>query len=243
MWGMKLGSWRRYLRCKGMLSRHKTLGRIREWWQRAQTNHLKYGDSNTCWFHSRASMRCLSNSIEQLMGKDGVMHSAPEEIDNVVVITPKLELASSLKVSDFIDGNQGCWGKKELFLPCDVDTILGIPLCNSWPADKLIWDYKSNGLFTVRSAYHLIMKGKRDDVGCSFMDDNKFWKALWELDILPRVKIFAWRVCRDVLPTRCNLARRMAAVGMNCAIYGAMEESDIHILLECPFAQLVRRVG
>ena len=31
----------------------------------------------------------------------------------------------------------------------------------------------------------------------------------------------------------------MAAIGMNCAIYSAMEESDIHILLECPFVELV----
>ena len=75
------------------------------------------------------------------------------------------------------------------------------------------------------------------------MDDNKFWRALWELEVPPRVKIFAWRVCRGVLPMRCNLARRMAAVGMSCAIGGAMEESDVHILLECPFAELVSEVS
>lgn len=42
-----------------------------------------------------------------------------------------------------------------------------------------------------------------------------------------------------VLPTSCNPARRMATVGKSCAICGAMEKSNVRILLECPFAELL----
>lgn len=96
------------------VSRREMLGKIREWrrkedilWlQRARTDYLKYDDSNTRWFHSRASMRWASNSIEQLMGEDGVMHSAPEEIDNIVVdyFTNLFSSFGNLVMDDVLDG-------------------------------------------------------------------------------------------------------------------------------------------
>ncbi|KAJ8436873.1 hypothetical protein Cgig2_002373 [Carnegiea gigantea] len=87
-----------------------------------------------------------------------------------------------------------------------IDQVWGSGPAGDVIDDKLIRYCTSNGLFTVRSTYHLIMESKRDD-GC---------------------------------PTdKCNLARRMAAVGMSCAICGSMEKLNIHILLECPFAKLV----
>ncbi|KAJ8441718.1 hypothetical protein Cgig2_019105 [Carnegiea gigantea] len=59
--------------------RKDILGKIREWWkreeilwwQRAKSDYLKYGDSNTCWFHSCATMRRARNHIEALTEEDG----------------------------------------------------------------------------------------------------------------------------------------------------------------------------
>ena len=61
-------------------------------------------------------------------------------------------------VSDLINARVGYWREsiiKKVFVPCDVDTILSIPLCTSWPRDKLIWHFESNEKFSVRLAYHL----------------------------------------------------------------------------------------
>jgi len=72
--------------------------------------------------------------------------------------TPKPLDGSISKVSDLIDYEQGGWKEgliRELFLQGDAETILDIPLCSSWPRDKLIWHYTSNGRFTVQSAYQL----------------------------------------------------------------------------------------
>jgi len=41
--------------------------------QRAKANFLKYGDSNTRWFHARASMRKTTNAISKLERADGTM--------------------------------------------------------------------------------------------------------------------------------------------------------------------------
>ncbi|KAL9690092.1 hypothetical protein QQ045_010485 [Rhodiola kirilowii] len=37
---------------------------------------------------------------------------------------------------------------------------------------------------------------------------NYFWKVIWKLNVQPKVKIFAWRLLHDYLPSTMNLARR-----------------------------------
>jgi len=58
------------------------------------------------------------------------------------LITTKSPDTQLFHVSDLIDTNLGGWNDdlvKRSFLPCDVEAILNIPLCLSWPADKLVW--------------------------------------------------------------------------------------------------------
>ncbi|KAJ8441607.1 LOW QUALITY PROTEIN: hypothetical protein Cgig2_023760 [Carnegiea gigantea] len=50
------------------------------------------------------------------------------------------------KVSDLIDYANGCWRKslvRCIFILCDIELILNLPLCESWPSDKIIWHYNS----------------------------------------------------------------------------------------------------
>ena len=60
-------------------------------------------------------------------------------------------------VSKLINKEEGVWRKDLVrrLLPIDADIILQIPLCTSWPSDRLIWHYSTSGLFFVWSAYHL----------------------------------------------------------------------------------------
>ena len=61
------------------LSWRNTLSLIRDcrkkeeilWWQQARSNYLKFGDSNTRWFHSIASMRRSRNEISRLRDATG----------------------------------------------------------------------------------------------------------------------------------------------------------------------------
>ena len=65
---------------------------------------------------------------------------------------------------------------RQIFLPIDAELILRIPLCSSWPADKLIWRYTSTGIFSVKSAYHLLRSlKKRDRPSSSVGTSNQFW--------------------------------------------------------------------
>ncbi|KAI5680880.1 hypothetical protein M9H77_02107 [Catharanthus roseus] len=46
---------------------------------------------------------------------------------------------------------------RHLFLYYEAEAILQIPLNPSWPEDKLIWNFISNGIYTVKSGYKISM--------------------------------------------------------------------------------------
>ncbi|KAJ8444309.1 hypothetical protein Cgig2_019867 [Carnegiea gigantea] len=108
-------------------------------------------------------------------------------------ITHKTDQWANLKVSDLIDRDSPSWHAdlvRQIFLPCDVELILSIPLCDSWPDDKLIWHCHSQGLFTVRTAYHMLNSEAFTHVGSSSIRDDSLWCATWRCKILPCIKLF-----------------------------------------------------
>ncbi|KAJ8440477.1 hypothetical protein Cgig2_013636 [Carnegiea gigantea] len=194
------------------------------WAQRAEADFLKYGDSNTRWFHARANMRRAANSIRSLEREDGSV--APSYADQ--------------PVSGLICKEAGTWREELLrrVLPIDADLVLQIPLCSSWSSDKLIWHFAANGLFSVRSAYHLARSLKLSSMASSSFHGTKdFWRLVWGLNVPPWIKLFAWRVGVSALPTRAHLSRRLPNFSTACGVCEALEESDLHSLLHCPLAQ------
>lgn len=125
------------------------------------------------------------------------------------VISPRPSYIIACKVRDLIDSANVCWNEslvRSLLLPCDADIVLNMPLYDVWPQDQLLWHYSSNGLFSVRSAYHVIL-GDRFMDGCgSSLVDNRIWRTIWNLEVPPRIRLFGWRVCWGILPTRSNIA-------------------------------------
>ncbi|KAJ8433730.1 hypothetical protein Cgig2_019798 [Carnegiea gigantea] len=117
----------------------------------------------------------------------------------------------------------------EILMPCDVEAMLDIPLCDSWPSNKLVWHFTTLGDFTVRSAYHLILNHMLCNTGSSPNSSKELWRKLWGLE-----------VCLGALPTECNIAKRVLDFNIGCAICGASEDSDVHALLHCPLARMIR---
>ncbi|KAJ8439711.1 hypothetical protein Cgig2_009535 [Carnegiea gigantea] len=78
--------------------------------------------------------------------------------------------------------------------------------------------------------------GNEAQASASGNGNKTFSKSIWKLDVPPRIKLFGGKVCAHALATKCNLAKRIPSVGMNCEICGALEESNLHALFLCPFA-------
>ena len=155
-------------------------------------------------------------------------------------ILGSLDADDDLSVADFIDTEAGCWREElvcQTFLPINVDIILQIPLCTSWPDDKLIWHYSADGVFSVRSAYHLLRSKLRPDIPSSSSGlGQALWKRVWRLNVPPRIRLFGWRLGIGVLPTRGNIASRILGYDMRCELCGHLEDHDVHALFECPMA-------
>lgn len=105
--------------------------------------------------------------------------------------------------------------------------------------DDKIWSGNPNGLFSVKSAYHLefahkqslLMQDSSSSNGSEWI--TSFWKSLWRLNVPPKIKMFAWRVCHEILPTKRNLLKRNVSCNATCPFCLINEETVAHILWGC----------
>ncbi|KAL9690905.1 hypothetical protein QQ045_011317 [Rhodiola kirilowii] len=66
---------------------------------------------------------------------------------------------------------------------------------------------------------------------------KSFWRRIWRLKVQPKVKIFAWRVYHNFLPSADNLDRRQCSVELECQICGWRRETTVHTSLQCWWAK------
>jgi hypothetical protein len=69
--------------------------------------------------------------------------------------------------------------------------------------------YEKSGIFTVRSAYHLavsIDRERENQESCSARADGNRprFNCIWATKVLPKVKVFEWRLSQDGLATQSN---------------------------------------
>jgi hypothetical protein len=102
---------------------------------------------------------------------------------------------------------------RDVFWPEDAGYILSIPIKPGYE-DSLAWHYDPRGVFSVKSAYHVLEDNreqrKERQAGSSSAggaaEDNDLWGKLWKLDCVPKIKHFIWRFAHDSLPLRMSIA-------------------------------------
>lgn len=81
----------------------------------------------------------------------------------------------------------------------NVVEIVNTPLLVSSQQDKLIRNFNKDDIYSMKSGYRLFMENLiRNEDRLHVVGD---WKMLWNLQVPRKVRVFAWRACRDVLPT------------------------------------------
>ena len=125
-----------------------------------------------------------------------------------------------------------------IFLPHEAELIKIIPLSVQLPEDKLIWAGNNNGKFSVKSAYKLAMEGAWSDSGSSSNDGilRRFWRSVWRILVPHKVRHFAWRACRNILPTKENLMCRKILQDDWCEKCKAEAGTTGHLFWRCPRA-------
>ncbi|XP_026427449.1 uncharacterized protein LOC113323373 isoform X2 [Papaver somniferum] len=97
--------------------------------------------------------------------------------------------------------------------------------------DQLVWLGDKKGMFTVKAAYAHLSQGTNPPIS---FPSSKVWSRAWP----HRVGFFLWKVCLNRLPTLSNLHHRRTALHSPslCYLCGIAEETEDHLLLQCPFS-------
>jgi len=145
-------------------------------------------------------------------------------------------------VADLINVETQCWKAdliRSVFEEEEAKVIINIPLSPMLPSDRLIWRGTDNGIFTVRSAYHLGKELQDQEGGqCSKRQKGQeVWKSIWSMEVPNSVKLFMWKACNDLLPTKTNLFKRKVVEDPKCPCCTLEEETTFHVLWSCPAAR------
>lgn len=128
---------------------------------------------------------------------------------------------------------------RDLFDDRDQLLICGIPLSPRHEEDTHFWSKERSGFYSVKSAFNLLQELKGNWVT---NDNSGLWWNLWNLKIPPKVKKNLWRACNDFLPTKVALNRKRVPILTQCPTCNSTEESTLHCLVQCDFAQACSRV-
>jgi ribonuclease HI len=157
------------------------------------------------------------------------------------VQSPRCILSENAKVVELIDRDSKWWNLPlihDIFRVEEAVLIPQIPLSRYNQKDVLTWRGTTSGEFTVRSAYHMerdrteLLRGE----GSKSSGMSNFWKTIWGLRVPNPVKMFVWRACNNILPTKDNLQKRGMVLDPLCIFCMSECETVKHILWDCPSA-------
>ncbi|XP_021749452.1 uncharacterized protein LOC110715189 [Chenopodium quinoa] len=101
--------------------------------------------------------------------------------------------------------------------------------------DFVYWKYTKDGIFSTKTAYNYLVSQhfNLDLVRSSAI----CWKRLWGTPLLPKWKMFAWKVMHNALPVSALLVRKGLPVDPICIFCRANSESIILLFWDCPLMQ------
>lgn len=148
------------------------------------------------------------------------------------------------RVSDLIDWRVHGWDRERIYMcfnQFDAEAILKIPLSRRLIQDRLVWKFGRKGKYEVKSGYHVARMLDGDTNGreeCSVpRSDHRTWNQLWQLQVPSKIKVFSWRACLDILPSKVNLARRQVLQEDKFELCKLSPETTVHAIWDCSAAQ------
>ena len=126
---------------------------------------------------------------------------------------------------------------EHVFSTQEADIIEGIPLSSTSQKDVLVWPFTPSGTYSVKSGY-----GFLTDNSAQPQVSNQvlaFWKKLWSLGVLSKVKNFVWRASWEALPVKANQCRRRITREGQCETCKTGDETCSHAIFFCSDVQVM----
>ncbi|XP_017604153.1 uncharacterized mitochondrial protein AtMg00310-like [Gossypium arboreum] len=108
-------------------------------------------------------------------------------------------------VKDLWVSNNKRWNRErviEIYGENLGECICKLPISHNGIKDTRVWMQNPHGIYLAKSAYSWLLLKK-----IGFGPHRIFWRTLWKLQMLPKIKIFSWRIDYNILPTFDNIAR------------------------------------
>ncbi|XP_021837769.2 uncharacterized protein [Spinacia oleracea] len=155
-----------------------------------------------------------------------------------------LRQAKDWKVHHFILPSGGGWNHEKInssFEYRDARSIVGMELPSLDRDDFLYWKFHKSGQLTVKSAYAMLSLEESTEAGLN--SEVKFFKLLWSMKLLPKWKLFIWKLLHNGVATKANLERRGVQLSSRCEVCSLEDEDSQHLFRFCYIARDVWRHG
>lgn len=122
----------------------------------------------------------------------------------------------------------------------DAEQVLAMPLPYKAREDWFLWPHSKTSDPQARSVYRRLREVQRsaEDRAHTTNAGQGQWKAIWGVNLIPKVKNFIWRLATNAVTIRTNLIRRGIATKSECPVGGDPETRE-HMLLECKWTEPV----
>lgn len=100
--------------------------------------------------------------------------------------------------------------------------------------DFVFWNFSLDGVFSVRSAYAMLLRNNHNVASPASSRSADWWKHFWGLHILPRFKVFIWKLVRQGLPLAATLHQRGMSIDPSCSFCHLDPETSSHLFRDCP---------
>lgn len=150
-------------------------------------------------------------------------------------------------VADLIQQKTGAWNNDlidQFFLPFEASQIKSISINFRLPNDPITWHYTKNGIFLIRSAYHMSKEQPdRRETSSSRSQATVQRNRVWALRVSSKVKHFLWRLLKSILLTCCIVKHRGMDLDMLCPICLTKTKTINYLLMHCEWAKRLWSAG
>lgn len=107
--------------------------------------------------------------------------------------------------------------------------------------DKIIWPYTKHGNYSSKSGYILLSSASNNNTPTNqnSIPQTVNFKAIWKLKCPPEIRLFLWKVANNGLSTFQRLHRLHLTTTNNCPICNTQQESEQHLIFDCPNSKVI----
>ena len=104
--------------------------------------------------------------------------------------------------------------------------------------DCFYWNLTKSGHYTTKSGYFVALQQQQKHTSSMTPPRHtKFFQVIWRLNIMPKWKLFLWKLGHNSLATKWNLAHRHMSDSDQCQCCKSATEDLQHLFRECVMVQ------